>query len=38
MRINFIWIAIVLAACAVTALITYLIIHSSQRRNTPASR
>ena len=32
MRINFIWIAIVLAACAVTALITYLIIHSSQRR------
>lgn len=32
MRNNLIWIAIVLAACAVTALITYLIIHSSQRR------
>lgn len=32
MRNNFFWIAIVLAACAVTALITYLIIHSSQRR------
>lgn len=32
MRNYLIWIAIVLAACAVTALITYLIIHSSQRR------